>query len=1409
MAFIKCKICGGDVEVQQGKTWGTCDYCGSRVTFPKDSTEQRVNLFNRADAFRRQNEFDKAISAYEKILEEDQTDAEAHWGAALSRFGIEYVENPVTFERKPTLHRLQTTSILADDDYKAAIENASDDETRKTYEQQAQEIADIQKKVLEQSEREDQYDIFLSYKETDENGERTRDSIIAFEIYTALTKEGYNVFYAKESLKGRLGDEYEPIIFSALRSSQVMILIGTKKEYFEAEWVRNEWTRYLDLMRQEKDKPQDEQIPRQLIPCYRDMDAYELPVELNMLQSMNMNSISFLQDLIPGVRKIMDGGNQFSYSVKTDETSRLLQRAMNQAELGDFGRADALAEKVLDTDPNNATAQMVKLLVQLKVNTPDELVKQKQPLTHNRLYIMACRNAKGTQKKRYESYNKKIIANLEAAEKQKNLDKVLTEIKKLEEREKKLSKDDDSGFRALSKAYILQADALDQMGTFGGADEKAKECRKHSEEINHDIETRISERQRRLEEELAKKRAVEAQAKREREEKEEAERQARLAAEKAEQERLEKIRRRKAHNRLATFLAILAFAGAITVYKMYFENKLAYGAAVDTIEQSEKVSQLDYAESIMNQLGDAYEDVPTRIQQISADRQFIMMQKRQAYADYMSLDEKYRTTGKLAWYQDQYNHGQSLINSQKFDDAIQLYQSIDYYGDSKDQIKRAYSLKGDNAFTFGQYNAALVAYSAADGYQDTEMKIEQTKAAMQFDRGDYAGAYTAYKTLGGSYFTNIHQAWYDQQYENAKNYLESGEYQKAIEAFEAISYYNEDGKSAAEQLQNAHYSLAAQSKDAALAREHYELAAGYRDSDSLIRQIDADELFEREQYADAYELYASMDAKYQTYRDVYAGWFDAANKAMTEEGNIQQAISGFEQILYMDSQDFPVRQRLSTAYMTYAGSLLKPTGVIDESAVNEAIEYFELAGSDSSDAVWQYYYETGKLALQNDDTEMAIEAFNHINWEQDTRQLMGDYYYMLGQAALENHDIDAAKSAFSNAEGHDDCEELINAYYYQIGSEALEKGKVADAISAFTLASGYLDADEIITSLKAYERAGALLKSQKPLEAMQAYIEAGNCLDAPNMAQRCGQLAYDNAMKARTADRIILLEQLGDFSDAPSQIQAIKDNYNNAQLAYAAQNYEEAISLFELLDNYSDSENMLKNSQLGLARSLIDKRQYLEGIKILKELDSDDLDENELQNAQTAYALSLADEGKDYHALALLRTLNNTEDDDANYNTVLEKAVSALSDSDSVTKTYEKLKSEPDTDKSVIYELALAAEKSGAVDEALKILNDLGDYADSHTLYLELAYQQGISRSKAYDYQSAISYLELANGFKDAASQLNWSKYQYAGELYLQERYQEALDIYKSLGDYVNSRKYADNCRIKIDEALAGNQPGE
>ena len=70
MAILKCKICGGDMEVSPDKTFGTCEYCGSSMTLPKISDEQRAALFNRGNHFRRSGEFDKALAIYENVVAE-------------------------------------------------------------------------------------------------------------------------------------------------------------------------------------------------------------------------------------------------------------------------------------------------------------------------------------------------------------------------------------------------------------------------------------------------------------------------------------------------------------------------------------------------------------------------------------------------------------------------------------------------------------------------------------------------------------------------------------------------------------------------------------------------------------------------------------------------------------------------------------------------------------------------------------------------------------------------------------------------------------------------------------------------------------------------------------------------------------------------------------------------------------------------------------------------------------------------------------------------------------------------------------------------------------------------------------------------------------------------------------------
>lgn len=297
MAVFKCKMCGGSLDILDGVSVATCEYCGTKQTVPKSRDEVVANLFNRANNLRLKCEFDKAEQVYEKILDIDNSDSEAHWGVVLCKYGIEYVEDPKTYSRIPTCHRTLYEAVLTDVDYLSAIENA-DAEQKDLYIAEAKIIDELQKNILTIVNSEEPFDVFICYKETDEDGKRTVDSAIANDIYYQLTQEGFKVFYAPITLEDKLGHEYEPYIFAALNSAKVMLVVGTKPEYFDSVWVRNEWSRFIKLTKSDRSK--------MIIPCYRNMDAYELPDEFAHLQAQDMGKIGFITDVIRGLKKVFD-----------------------------------------------------------------------------------------------------------------------------------------------------------------------------------------------------------------------------------------------------------------------------------------------------------------------------------------------------------------------------------------------------------------------------------------------------------------------------------------------------------------------------------------------------------------------------------------------------------------------------------------------------------------------------------------------------------------------------------------------------------------------------------------------------------------------------------------------------------------------------------------------------------------------------------------------------------------------------------------------------------------------------------------------------------------------------------------------------------------------------------------------
>lgn len=415
---IKCNICGGDVSLSADKTFATCEYCGSTITVPKVSDEQRAAAFNRGNHFRRIGEFDKALASYERILRDDDTDAEAHWCAALCRFGIEYVEDPATYEWIPTCHRASFDSFTEDVDYKAALEH-SDGLTRRLYQKEAAKIAEVQKGILATSQNEEPYDVFLCYKETGEDGQRTKDSILAQDIYYQLTDQGHRVFFSRITLEDKAGSQYEPYIFAALNSAKVMVAVGTKPEHFSAVWVKNEWSRFLALMRRDRS--------RVLLPCYRDMDPYDLPEQLAVLQSYDMGKIGFIQDLIRGVDKVVKSGKTETAPVvqtadpvviqqsTATNTAALVKRGYMALEDGEWKKADDFFEQALNLDAELAEAYLGKFLAQNHAKSLDDLSLQLAARTDKASVIRkeACPRDMETENRAVQQYT--VLGYLDAA----------------------------------------------------------------------------------------------------------------------------------------------------------------------------------------------------------------------------------------------------------------------------------------------------------------------------------------------------------------------------------------------------------------------------------------------------------------------------------------------------------------------------------------------------------------------------------------------------------------------------------------------------------------------------------------------------------------------------------------------------------------------------------------------------------------------------------------------------------------------------------------------------------------------------------------------------------------------------------------------------------------------------------
>lgn len=296
MTIFKCKMCGGDMTVDRSIGIAVCDYCGTKQTLPQFTDESSELLYNRGNSYLMQNEFDKAENIFNQLLSINPQDAEIYWDLVMCRYGVTFVKDSKSGQYIPTCNRTHYLPIFQDENYKNAIKFSFGDK-KEYYQSNAKTIDNIQKGIIAVSKKEKPFDIFISYKETNQDGSRTKDRIEAQKLYEKLTAQGYKVFFSRITLEDKAGTQYEPYIYAALSSSKVMLTVCSSRENIESAWVKNEWSRFLTLRQKDPSKT--------LIPLYFDMSKENLPEEFSVLSSQDIKQDDFEQELLRGIKKLI------------------------------------------------------------------------------------------------------------------------------------------------------------------------------------------------------------------------------------------------------------------------------------------------------------------------------------------------------------------------------------------------------------------------------------------------------------------------------------------------------------------------------------------------------------------------------------------------------------------------------------------------------------------------------------------------------------------------------------------------------------------------------------------------------------------------------------------------------------------------------------------------------------------------------------------------------------------------------------------------------------------------------------------------------------------------------------------------------------------------------------------------
>ena len=730
---LVCKTCGRDFVMPEGKMLWPCPGCSTAHSRPRAEKWALADL-RHAHQQRSDCDFVNAAANYQRVLNAHPDEAEALWGLALCKYGVEFVQDEKTGEHLPVIHFLNRRPFTEDPDCRLAMEKAGEADLP-GYQKTAAYIARIQQEVLAAESQGREYDVFLCYKGSVPGAPHavTREYKHALLLYTALREEGYSVFFAHMTLRRAAGANYEAQIFQALQSARVMLVVVSEPAYLNTPWVQSEWRRYLERV--------DAKDDCRLVPLlYDHCDPYNLPdaFQRRSIQGLAMDNVTALDDLRSILAECVpdDQPEPVRETVVVQQPAApgiesLLRRATLFLEDGNWASADEYCEKVLDIDPECARAYVGKLMAAMKVRQQGMLKDAERPFDSDPNYRKALRFADAALKKELQDANAHIRERSENAAKE-------AAYRKAEQ--------------ALASAKTEQdfLDAKKEFEVLGGWKDAAKQtelCTDKAEEAHKNniyekarrsmtikpTEATLSEAIRmfqtipgwkdadqqieacqRMIEELKAKAAAEAE---ERQRREEAAREARRKA----------VQQRNRRVGIGTAVLAAVVAVVLLVTQVIIPNG-KYNAAVALMESGD----YEAAIAVFEALG-GYKDSQARIDSCNT----------------AIMDGKY-------------DAAVALMNAGQYDEAIAAFEALGGYRDSQAQIvycENAIQLvildgKYNAAVALmenGDYPAAITAFAALNGYKDSDTQISECRyrqAENHLTNGETALAAMSFYQLG-------------------------------------------------------------------------------------------------------------------------------------------------------------------------------------------------------------------------------------------------------------------------------------------------------------------------------------------------------------------------------------------------------------------------------------------------------------------------------------------------------------------------------------------------------------------------------------------------------------------------------------------------------------------------------------